>query len=228
MDRHARKIYFWPTSPTLLEATSDTTLVVSQLQTVVRMAGTASAPATGITLSGLTFAHTTTMFVAEQYSVPSAGDWSVLSRGTVELDGVQAIELRGCSWAQIGGNGVSMSGSVRDTVIADGDFLKVGDSGIVSVGRLPPEAPFDGSHPKAEFPMNVTIERCHFGQTGVFGKQTSALFIAVSKRIIFRDNVLYDGPRAGVNINDGFGGGHVLQRNVIFNQLLESGDHGEL
>jgi hypothetical protein len=30
----------------------------------------------------------------------------------------------------------------------------------------------------------------------------------VSKRIIFRDNTLYDGPRAGVNVNDGFGGGH--------------------
>ena len=203
VDRHARKIYFWPSSLELLEAGSST-LVVSQLQTVVRMAGsTTSAPTTGITLSGFTFAHTTTMFVAEKYSVPSAGDWSVLTRGTVELDGVQAVEIRGCSWAQIGGNGVSLSGRVHDTVIADGDFLKVGDSGIVSVGRLPPEAPFDGSHAKAEFPMNVTIERCHFGQTGVFGKQTSALFIAVSKRIIFRDNVLYDGPRAGININDG-------------------------
>ena len=42
------------------------------------------------------------MFVTEQYSVPSAGDWSVLSRGTVELDGVKAIELRGCTWAQNG------------------------------------------------------------------------------------------------------------------------------
>ena len=49
---------------------------------------------------------TASRFVAERYSVPSAGDWSVLSRGAVELDGVTGIELRGCSWAQIGGNGV--------------------------------------------------------------------------------------------------------------------------
>ena len=193
-------IYFWPTSPDVLLEGGDSTLVASQLQTVVRLAGSAAAPATGISLSGLAFAHTTTMFVAERYSVPSAGDWSVLSRGTVELDGVEGIELRGCTWAQIGGNGVSMSGHVRDSVVADGDFLKTGDSGVVSVGRLPAEAPYDGSHPGAEYPLNVTIERCHFGQTGVYGKQTSALFIAVSKRIIFRDNVLYDGPRAGVNM----------------------------
>ena len=125
----------------------------------------------------------------------SAGDWSVLSRGTVELDGVKAIELRGCTWAQNGGNALSLSGSVKDSVISDGDFLRTGDSGVVSVGRLPAEAPYDGSRPGAEFPLNVTIERCHFGQIGVFGKQTSALFIAVSKRITFRDNVLYDGPR---------------------------------
>ena len=138
------------------------------------------------------------------HSVPSAGDWSVLSRGAVELcSGSEAVELRGCTWAQIGGNGVSLLGAVHNSVIADGDFLKTGDSGVVSVGRLPAATPYDGSAPDAEFPLNVTIERCHFGQIGVYGKQTSALFIAVSKRINFLDNVLYDGPRAGVNINDG-------------------------
>ena len=121
---------------------------------------------------------------------------------------------------------MSLSGRVQDSIIADGDFLKIGDSGIVSVGRLPLDAPYDGTDPRAAFPENITIERCHFGQFGVFGKQTSALFIAVSKGIRFNDNYLHDGPRAGININDGFGGDHVLARNVIFNQLLESGDHG--
>eukprot|EP01046_Picozoa_sp_COSAG06_P005788 COSAG06_NODE_262_length_18897_cov_122.542877_10_plen_42_part_00 len=40
---------------------------------------------------------------------------------------------------------MSLSGSVLDSVIADGDFLKTGDSGVVSVGRLPKEAPYDGT-----------------------------------------------------------------------------------
>jgi hypothetical protein len=132
---------------------------------------------------------------------------------------LQGVEIKGCTFAQLGGNALALSGKVHNSVVADCDFLKTGDSGVVSVGTLPDRTPNDGSDSDT-IPFNVTIERCHFGQTGVFGKQTSALFIAVSKRISFLNNVLYDGPRAGVNINDGYGGGHLIQGNVIFNQLL--------
>jgi hypothetical protein len=230
VDRHSRKIYYWPPADAGDGGSNQEQLVVSQLPTVVRIEGGGDgAKATDIRMSGITFAHTQTMFLRQKYSVPSAGDWSVLSRGAVELaSGCKHVELRGCTWAQVGGNGLSVFGDVKDAIIADGDFLKTGDSGVVMVGRLPAAAPYDGTAKGAEFPQNVTIERCHFGQIGVFGKQTSALFIAVSKRINFLDNVLYDGPRAGININDGFGGGHNLMRNVIFNQLLESGDHGPI
>ena len=125
----------------------------------------------------------------------------MLPRGAVELDGVIGVQLLGCTWAQCGGNALSLAGSVHDSVVADGDFIKTGDSAIVSVGRLPADAPYDGTAATASFPKNVTIARCHFGQIGVYGKQTSALFVAVSERISFVDNVLYDGPRAGININ---------------------------
>ena len=93
-----------------------------------------------------------------------------------------------------------MSGHVRDSVVADGDFLKTGDSGVVSVGRLPAEAPYDGSHPGAEYPLNVTIERCHFGQTGVYGKQTSCYFAALVANITLRDN-LNSGNTANIKSN---------------------------
>ena len=36
----------------------------------------------------------------------------------------------------------------------------------------------------------------------------------------------FNGPRAGVNFNDGFGGGDVLERNLLANCVRESGDHG--
>lgn len=60
-------------------------------------------------------------------------------------------------------------------------------------------------------------------------------------------NVCYNGPRAGININDGFGGGNVFEGNLVFNmvrleclavasrpfiplvvQVRETGDHGPL
>ena len=30
-------------------------------------------------------------------------------------------------------------------------------------------------------------------------------------------NVFFNGPRAGININDGFGGGNQIQNNLLFN-----------
>lgn len=223
VDKTTRKIYLWP--PAAFGPPSSWSLVVSQLPTVVQVKGSAETPAAGVKIGGLVFAHTTTMFVREKYTVPSAGDWSVLPKGAVELSAANNVEIAGCTFAQLGGNALALTGAIHDSAITDCDFIKTGDSGIVSVGTLPEQTPNDGAASNA-VPTNVTIERCHFGVTGVYGKQTSALFIAVSKRISFVDNVLYDGPRAGINVNDGYGGGHVLQGNVIFNQLLESGDHG--
>ena len=39
-------------------------------------------------------------------------------------------------------------------------------------------------------------------------------------------NIFFNGPRAGVNFNDGFGGESLLDQNILFNTCRESGDHG--
>jgi len=38
--------------------------------------------------------------------------------------------------------------------------------------------------------------------------------------------VHFNGPRAGINFNDGFGGGDVMEGNLLANCVRESGDHG--
>ena len=39
-------------------------------------------------------------------------------------------------------------------------------------------------------------------------------------------NVFFNGPRAGINANDGFGGGDEIAHNLVFSTCRESGDHG--
>ena len=39
-------------------------------------------------------------------------------------------------------------------------------------------------------------------------------------------NVAFNGPRAGVNFNDGMAGGNEVHNNLIFNFVRESSDHG--
>ena len=39
-------------------------------------------------------------------------------------------------------------------------------------------------------------------------------------------NVFFNGPRAGINANDGFGGADDISHNLVFSTCRESGDHG--
>lgn len=61
---------------------------------------------------------------------------------------------------------------------------------------------------------------------GLFEKQSSFYFQAKSCQSQLVDNIFFHGPRAGINFNDGFGGGSLLSGNLMFNTVMESGDHG--
>jgi hypothetical protein len=63
-------------------------------------------------------------------------------------------------------------------------------------------------------------------QVGIYQKQSSFWFQAVTTQTLLHGNVHFNGPRAGINFNDGFGGGDVLERNLLLNCVRESGDHG--
>lgn len=61
---------------------------------------------------------------------------------------------------------------------------------------------------------NVTNNVCHV--IGIYQKQSSCFFQAVSTQSYIHNNIFYNMPRAGVNFNDGFGGGHDLGYNMIW------------
>jgi len=159
----------------------------------------------------------------EPYSVPEAGDWSIRVAAAVEVgSGAIGTAFRGCRWERVGGNGLLVTGDARDTRIEEGEFYLSGSSAIAVVGS----ATLANTTNTSAYPSRVTISRTLFEGVGVLGKQSSALFISLACGVTLEDSVLYSGPRAGVNINDGFCGGHVLQRNVIFDWVRETQDHG--
>ena len=57
----------------------------------------------------------------------------------------------------------------------------------------------------------------HMHEIGVTGKQTSCVFHSLASNTTIESNVCYNGPRAGINWNDGHGGGNTLQHNLVFN-----------
>jgi hypothetical protein len=107
------------------------TLVAAQLPELIRITGSAAAAVTGVTLQGLTFAHTSTDYFLP-YTVPSGGDWSFHDGGAVRLSGTSGCNVLGSVFWSPGGNALMISGFNRATVVRGNHFAYTGSSAIVS------------------------------------------------------------------------------------------------
>jgi hypothetical protein len=77
-------------------------------------------------------------------------------------------------------------------------------------------------------PMNTLIQSNLIHETGIYIKQSSPVLISVSRSVSVIGNLMFNMPRAAVNINDGFYGNHTISYNVLFNANRETGDHGPI
>lgn len=185
-------------------------VVAPVLTAVVHIEG-----ATDVAFEGITFTETRATFL-EQYEVPSGGDWALHRGATFEVVDSSNITVSGCVFDQIGGNGVLFSNDVSDSTVEGSEFVLVGDSAVVSVGR---SNSIDGTAPT--YPRRNRIFNNHMHEIGVYGKQTSCYFQALGQNNSFADNLCYNGPRAGINWNDGFAGGSTVSGNLVFNMVRE-------
>jgi hypothetical protein len=110
------------------------------------------------------------------------------------------------------------------TTISLNEFAWLGDSGIVLVGTT---HGIDGFSVASQ-PANTLIQSNLFHETGIYIKQSSPVLITVSRSITVMGNLMFNMPRAGININDGFYGNHTISHNVIFKTVRETSDHGPI
>ena len=69
-----------------------------------------------------------------------------------------------------------------------------------------------GNQPRG---THVVMNLAH--ELGIYTKQNSFFFQAESFNSVLDGNIAFNGPRAGVNFNDGMGGNNTVTRNVLFN-----------
>jgi hypothetical protein len=113
---------------------------------------------------------------------------------------------------QLGSNGM--------TSMTLNEFVSLADSGIILVGSTDG---IDGFN-MASQPVNTII----FHEIGIYIKQTAPVFITMSRSVCVIGNLMFNMPRAAININDGFYGNHTISWNVIFNAVRETKDHGPI
>mmetsp|Transcript_10171 Transcript_10171/g.19918 ORF Transcript_10171/g.19918 Transcript_10171/m.19918 type:complete len:924 (-) Transcript_10171:152-2923(-) len=171
----------------------------------------------------------------DPHEMPSGGDWALPRSAAIIIQNTNNFTLLHSKLERIDGNGVLMTGRNRGARIEHCEFAWIGYSAIVSWGytghclnenctrQLPWPLGPDGR--SGNQPRGTVITRNLFRELGVFQKQSCAYFHAVSGDAEISYNVMMNGPRSMINMNDGFLGGDNIHHNVMLNAVRESGDH---
>ena len=191
------------------------------LDEVIIIEGSQSTPVTNFTIANIRFSHTAPTFMEDYEATPSGGDWSIHRSGSVFVEGADKFVIRNCTFDSPGGNALMLSNYVRNSVVESNEFVWVGDSAIVLLGSTNLIDGTSGDQPRGTKILGNLVH-----ENGIFGKQTAAFMQSMACQTELHGNVFFNGPRAGVNFNDGFGGGNLMKGNLLFNYVRETGDHG--
>lgn len=138
-------------------------------------------------------------------------------------DGAEDVAVRRCVFRRLGGNAIVLSNRARGVTIEGNEFCFLGESAIVSVGQAS-----KGDGTAQTYPRGNAVVANHVHDIGLWTKQTAGYTQFLSCKNTVARNVMYNTPRAAINLNDNFGGGNIIEQNLLFNTVRETNDHGPL
>ena len=195
-------------------------VVVPSLATLIHVQGSQESPVHNVSISNITFTDTRPTFMDPRAN-PSGGDWSLEREAALVIEGSEDVVVQGNSFLRLDGNAVLISAYNRRVQIIHNHFSWLGQTAIASWGRVHFNDGTDGNQPRFSI-----IHGNFIHEIGHYQKQSSCYFQAESAQAIITNNICFNIPRAGININDGFGGGNEMANNLLFNTCRESSDHG--
>jgi hypothetical protein len=147
-------------------------------------------------------------------------DWSVHRGGTIYLTNTKNITIKHHLFTQLGSNGVAVIDYNDATTISLNEFVWLADSGIILFGTT---NGIDGFIVASQ-PTHTIVQSNLFHETGIYIKQSSPVLITITRSVTVMGNLMFNMPRAAININDGFYDNYTIGYNVIFNTVRETSD----
>jgi hypothetical protein len=232
------ELFFWP--PAGADLNKDI-IELASLDKLIHIAGTSmTEKVSNINFKGLTFTQTCrTMFnTSIKYEPLLMGDWCIQRVGAVFVQNAENMRIENCNFDKVGGNALFMSGYNRKHVIFNNKFTDGGASCVVICGvHRAVRCPCTWSSPVScndktpgpltdEYPANILVDNNTMYNFGEFEKQVAGVELSMTMDDTIRHNTIYHCPRAGININDGCWGGHLVEFNKVYEVVLETSDHG--
>ncbi|WP_298716124.1 PDZ domain-containing protein [Chitinophaga sp.] len=215
-------------------------IAYAQLTELVILKGSMSQPIKNITIRGITFTGNTRTFM-KTIEPLLRSDWTIYRGGAVLVEGAEHSAITNCHFDAVGGNAIFINNYNRH-VRADSNLIyQAGASGIAFVGspdavrspafeynKFVPYTQMDMTPgPKSEdYPKDCSAADNLIQFSGEIEKQSAGVQISIAAKIRVAHNTIHNVPRAGINVSDGTFGGHLIERNDVYNTVLETGDHG--
>jgi hypothetical protein len=213
-------------------------LLLTQTDTLFQFLGPSSDAGSRVEhvrFANLSFGYTSAQFF-RPHEETSGGDYATHRSGAIKVENGTGLAFVGNDFLWIGGNGVFLSNSVRNTTVTANLFRFLGTSGVAVQGKTG-AAMMDGrdgermmaAHGRAadngvRLPTYNLVAHNVFADYGVWDKQSACFHKALAPHNMFLNNVCFNSSRHGVNFQDGFGGGGIAEGNVFFNLNRESKD----
>ena len=232
-DVDAGKLYYAHNETGAIPATLAFEAVTTKV--LLNLTGTQADPITDVSVRGITIRDTAYTYL-DPHGAPSGGDWGLQRTGAVTLAGTENVVVDSSLLTRVDGLGVFISGYNRNLTISNSTFEWIGGSAMAAWGDTSYAMDAAGKRtipwprgPDARGgnqPIGTRIIGNVVTDIGVWQKQSSMWFQATTARSLIKGNVHFNGPRAGINVNDGMGGGDEITENLLLNTCRESGDHG--
>ncbi|MES2276662.1 MAG: PDZ domain-containing protein [Bacteroidota bacterium] len=236
-DHATHTLYYYP--PAGLDL-AKAIIATPQLESLFNFKGDAAKRVTHISIAGLQLTQTLRTFMQNREPLLRS-DWTIYRVGAVTMDGTANCQVKNCYFNTVGGNAMVFSNYNRDSEISGCRIADAGSSGVVFVGdpaavRSPLFQYSQANQldqidktpgPKgSNYPANCRVYNCLIEGIGQIEKQVAGVQLSMCQNITVSHNTIDDVPRAGINVNEGTWGGHVIEYNDVFNTVQETGDHG--
>lgn len=236
-DTKSKTLYFYPPKGLNLQIAI---FEAPQSESIFVLKGEKGKPVKNIEIEGLELTQTLRTFMKTDEPLLRS-DWKIYRGGAILFENAEDCSVTDCFIHNIGGNALFFSNYNRNHTVQKNHITRIGASAVCFVGS--PQAvrsplfeygesqPWDKLDLTAgpqtdDYPMSCRVDNNLIHSIGETEKQGAGIQISMSRRITISQNSIYNLPRAGININEGTWGGHLIEGNDVFNTVLETGDHG--
>ena len=212
-DAGSSKLYYKPNATAAEAGTGAPTgsFVSTNLKVLFNITGTMDKPATHVAIDGVVLRDTAYTYM-DPHGLPSGGDWALQKQGAITVVGAEGVTVQNCLFTRLDGNAIFIGSYGRNLSFVHNEFEYIGDSVMASWGdtstnlnanksvTLPYKVGPDGR--AGEQPRGTKVIGNIAREIGLWQKQSSLWFQAVTAQTQLQGNIFFNGPRSGINFNE--------------------------